>query len=459
MRLFRELGHRGGHWSILALLMLYTISVYTALGERLDILDTIRHQLVLGLVLIVLCVRVMLEHPVDLSESRPLLLGIVLLFVALLTQVPFAAFPAYAKDTFIDYTLKEAMFTFFMVVLVRSPARLRVFMFTWLFSLFWLYQESVRGLITGHLVWYNQGIQRLHGAVDLYRHPNGLSLIAVTSLPFIVYLFAVVRSKLLKLVMLGMCGMALICIVYTGSRSGYVGTIAVAIFWWAYSRQRVKMAFVGVLVAVVVVTVLPEQYRERFMSIQGEEAEGHSKDRRLEIMQDAWVIFQEHPFGVGVNSFMLVRERRFGRSQDTHNLYLQLLTHIGIQGTIVFLYFMVVLFIAFARAVKRLERLQGGLARLARVTDTDGRTRALLSRTFRDADFVAAVARGGRLYLLMLTVNGIFAHTLYLICWWFAAGLAITVSAMTGEMEAASRRVVSQRAATAAEAAALAERL
>jgi hypothetical protein len=49
----------------------------------------------------------------------------------------------------------------------------------------------------------------------------------------------------------------------------------------------------------------------------------------------------------------------------------------------------------------------------------------------------------------MLMINGIFAHTLYLICWWFAAGLAIVVSAMTGEMEAAGRKVARQRLATA----------
>lgn len=454
MRLFAELGRRGGHWGIFALLLLYTISVYAVLGERLDVLDAIRHQLLLGVLLIALCAKVAAEYPVDLAESKPLVVGIVLLFVAMLFQVPFAADPAYAKDTFVDYILKEAMFTFFMVVLIRTPGRLRVFMFTFLFSVFWIYQESVRGLISGSLVWRNQGILRLHGAVDYYGHPNGLSLIAVTCLPFIIYLFGVVRGKLMRLAMLGTAGMACVCIIFTGSRAGYVGTIAIAVFWLFYSKQRLKMALVGVAAALLVVAVMPEQYRERFASIGGEEAEGHSKDKRLEIMQDAWVIFLENPMGVGVNSFMTVRMARFGRYQDTHNLYLQALTHIGVQGTLVFLYFLAALYVAFARAVKRLERLQAALKRLVVVTDTDRRTRALLGRTVRDADYVAAVARAGRLYLIMLMINGIFAHTLYLICWWFAAGLAIVVSAMTGEMEAAGRKVARQRLATAEAAAA-----
>ncbi|MBE0564728.1 MAG: O-antigen ligase family protein [Krumholzibacteria bacterium] len=452
MRLVNELisglGRRGGHWIIFALLMLYTVSVYTVLGERLDVLDAIRHQLVIGVVLIGLCVKVAAEYPVDLSESKPLVLGIVLLFLMMLLQVPFAADQAYAKDTFIDYIVKQAMFTFFMIVLIRTPGRLRVFMFTFLFSVFWIYQESVRGLISGSLVWRNQGIMRLHGAVDYYGHPNGLSLIAVTSLPFIIYLYGVVRGRLLRMAMLGIAVLACVCIVFTGSRAGYLGTIAIAVFWWLYCRHRVRMAVVGVLAALVVVSVLPEQYRERFTSIGGEEAEGHSKDKRLEIMQDAWVIFLENPGGVGINSFMTVRMARFGRYQDTHNLYLQALTHIGIQGTLVFLYFMLALYVAFERAVKRLERLQAALKRLAVVTDTDRRTRILLARTVWDADYVAAVARAGRLYLVMLAVNGIFAHTLYLICWWFAAGLAIVVSAMTGEMEAAGRKVARQRLAT-----------
>ena len=451
-RFVRELGSRGGHWSILALFLFYTVSVYAVLGQRLDILDAIRHQLLVGVVLIALCTKVMLEHPVDLAESKPLVLGIVLLFVALAIQVPFAASPHDARDTFVDYIVKESMFTFFMVVLVRSPARLRVFMFTFLFSLFWIYQESVRGLFSGALVWRNQGIMRLHGAIDYYGHPNGLSLIAVTSLPFIVYLIPVVRSRILRLAMLGMASMAILCIIYTGSRAGYVGTIAIAVFWWFYSKQRARMAVVGVLAALVVVAATPEQYKERFASIGGEEAAGQSKQGRIQIMEDAWEIFLDNPLGVGVNSFMKVRMERFGRYQEVHNLYLQALSHIGIQGAAVFLYFMAALYMAFKRAVQRLERLQAGLKRLVAVTDTDRRTRALLGRTVLDADYVAAVARAGRLYLVMLAVNGMFAQTLYLICWWFAAGLAIVVSGMTGEMERAGRKVVRQRLTAAAAA-------
>lgn len=455
MRLIPSPGSRGGHWSVLALLLFYTISVYTALGERIEFLDAIRHQLLLGVVLIALSVMVLLEDPVDLSESKPLLLGIVLLFIVELTQVPFASDPGYAKDTFIDYTLKEAMFTFFMVTIVRSPNRLRLLMATFLFSLAWVYQESVRGLITGHLVWYNQGIQRLHGAVDLYQHPNGLSLIAVTCLPFVIYLFGAVRSVLLRLVMLGIAAMACVCIIYTGSRAGYVGTIAIAFFWWLLSRHKVRGALLGLAVGTIVISVLPKQYIGRFESIGGEEAAGHSKDKRIQIMKDAWAIWKENPFGVGINGFILVREREFGRNQDTHNLYLQLLTHIGIQGTVIFLYFMIALYVAFHRAVARLERLRGTLAGLARAPDTDRRTRRLLARTYGDARYVTAVAQAGRLYLLMLAVNGIFAHTLYLICWWMASGLAICTSAMTGRMEEAGHEVVRRRLAAreAAEAA------
>ena len=37
-------------------------------------------------------------------------------------------------------------------------------------------QEAVRGLISGSLVWGNQGIMRLHGSVPRYGHPNGREL-------------------------------------------------------------------------------------------------------------------------------------------------------------------------------------------------------------------------------------------------------------------------------------------
>ena len=416
-------------------LLAYTISVYTALGERLGFLAAIRHELVMGVVLIALSVKALMGNPIRVGQHRTLLIAIGLLFLVLASQIPFAYDPQRAWETFFDRIMKQAMFTLFLVVLVRSPRQLGWFMFAYMFSLFWVHQEAMYGLITGSLVWYNQGIHRLHGAVTLYRHPNGLSLIAVTALTFVVYLLPAMRRWYLKLALLALAVMAGLCIIYTGSRAGYVGAIAVVVFYWWFMPHKVKGTIGLVVVALLILTVLPQQYKDRFLSIGGQEKEGHSKQQRILLMTDAWEIFKENPLGVGVDCFEPVRIDRFGRGQGTHNLYLQVLTHLGIQGFIVFLFFAVYLTLAFHRMVGRLQSLRRAAAGLARGSPRNRRALAPLRQLDSDAAFMVAVAKSGRLYLLMLLVNGVFAHTLYLICWWFASGLAIVLAEIASGLE------------------------
>lgn len=435
----------------LAALLAYTISVYGALGERMDMLAAVRHELLMGVALIALSVWVIMDRPLNLGPYRNIVLAIVLLFGSMLTQIPFAYDPQIAWTTFFDRIVKQAMFTFFIVALVRSPQQMRWFVAAFMFSIFYVLQESMVGLATGSLVWRNQGIQRLHGAVTLYRHPNGLSLIAVTILPFVIHMFPVVKRKLLRLGMLAMVVMALLAVVYTGSRAGYIGTIAVLFFWWFFSKSKVKGILVGAVLAAAVLVVLPQQYKERFLSIGGEEKEGHSRDARLLLMEDAWIIFQDNPGGVGVDCFTPVRKDRFDRGQGTHNLYLQVATHLGIQGFLIFFFFAGTIGWSFHKVIGRLERLVEGAAATFRRARGQPRARPILAHVGRDAMYVAAVARACRLYLAMLIVNGVFAHTLYLICWWLLAGMAIAVLGLTDDLESILRRTRRRLAAAETE--------
>ncbi len=416
-------------------LLLYTMSVFTNLGARLDFLSAIRHEFIAGLVLTVLAAYSLASFKLDLDYHRILIIAIFSLLAIELSQVPFAVFPAKAWAMYFNYIFKLSMFALFMAAFMRTPNHLRWFIGVFLFSLFWVYQESTRGWMTGGMMWYNQGILRLHGSVPLYKHPNGLSLIAVTGVPFLLAIFPVVRSKILRLIMLGMGAMIVPIIIYTGSRAGYLGAIAMVVAWWLSSRHRGRIFVVVAIAAAITVTTLPEQYKGRFKSINGKEAAGHSRESRLLIMQDAWAIFLDHPFGVGVDCFTVVRTQRFGRVQYTHNLYLQVATHLGIQGLAVFAFFVWALFYSFHIARNRLHRLELRAASLARDKRLHRRDRTLLGRYYRDAEFTGAVARAGMLYLVMLLVNGVFNHSLYLICWWLVSGMAFASLTVTTHLE------------------------
>ncbi len=83
---------------------------------------------------------------------------------------------------------------------------------------------------------------------------------------------------------------------------------------------------------------MPQDYWERFYSIFTEQDKvGQSISLRKQIIEDAWQVFLQNPLGVGVGAFPLVRGEMFNRLQDTHNLYLEAATNLGIQGLILFL--------------------------------------------------------------------------------------------------------------------------
>ena len=405
----------------------FVVARYVQLGARRDILATLRFEFILGLVVIGLAVYQLGSLKPDLRRSKSLLILISLLFFAMIIQLPLAADPVIARTIFLDRVIKFAFLTFFMVVFIQSPRFLKWFLAAFLFSVFYITLESVEGLISGNLIWQNQGVMRLHGAVPIYMHPNSLGGVAMGAVPFVVFLFPHTGRWYLKLGLLALLVTSLVCIIYSGSRTAYVGMISF-IFWWMYqSKSKMKFLVRGLIVGALVLSVIPGEYVDRFKSIGGEEKEGHSTEKRKEILEDAVVILGENPLGVGVASFPRVRWQRFGRSQDTHNLYLEVATNLGIQGFIIFMGLVMVMMAQFRKVTQvfRAQRLR------LKILLKNGRLPMNLRRHLvaldEDLGFMIAVGKAGGAFILIRLVLGMFGMDLYEVYWWFGAGLAMVL--------------------------------
>ncbi len=340
---------------------------------------------------------------------------------------------------FNDRVFKFAILTFLMVVLVESPRNLRLFMAAFLFSIFYITLESVQGLITGGLYWENQGTMRLHGAVPIYGHPNSLGGVALGSLPFIWYYWSEYRRWFVRLGMLAFATTSTICVIYSGSRTAYVGLLAMVFWFWLNSARKGRFFVRLLVIGALVVMVIPRQYIERFQSITGEEKESHSKDARIEILKDAWTIFLEHPLGVGVSSFPAVRMQRFGRAQDTHNLYLEVATNLGVQGLVVFGFLVWSLMVTFQRADRSFRDLRAKLARRARAGNLPRDQLRVARGLDRELSFFVATAKAGGGFIFVRLALGLFGMDLYEIYWWFGAGLAIVLAGLTVRSRARCR--------------------
>ncbi len=408
----------------------FVVFRYVDGGHRMDLLATIRLEFLLGGAAIVMGILKISGQPLQIGSSRKIIIFIALLFVTMIVQLPLAGDPVVAQRVFVDRVFKFAFLTFLTAAFVESPGTLKVFIGAFLFSIYYITLESTQGLITGGLVWQNQGIMRLHGAVPLYGHPNSLGGVAMGTLPFVIFLFRPVRHWLLRLGLLATSVTSIICVVFSGSRTAYIGFFSLLFWWFFQSQKKGKFLVWGLVLAVAILPVIPKQYVGRFKSIGGHEAEGNSQGARKLILEDAIVIFMENPLGIGVASFPAVRMARFGRFQDTHNLYLEVATNLGIQGFVVFIGLIWFLMGSFRQSARSFRSQRERLIRLARTKSLPPGAMKSLRKHVQDLDFCYASAQATAGFILIRLVLGLFGMDLYEIYWWFAAGLAITLSGL-----------------------------
>lgn len=372
---------------------IYIVVWYLQLGSRINLLNVVRFEFVLGAFLSLVALFKLLGGAVSSTPLRGYIISW-LLVLGFYTLVSYDR--AQSWDIYFNRVLKFSMMALFMAAFVKTEWALKCVLLAFLFAMLKMGQEGVHGWLGGGLMWMNQGIMRLHGATMLYRHPNSFSGMAVGCLPFIYYLFPVTKLAG-KAVLLFLLASSLIIILFTGSRTGYVATILLALLFWReqIAQAWLKYTLIGCAVLFIGFSLIPEQYIGRLVSIYTlEEASGGSANARIEILSDAMEVFITHPFGVGVSAFPAVRGEMFGRYQDTHNLYLELLTNVSVVGFIVF-------FMLLYNIVKLNKFI---------ITNSENR-------------FLVAVSKAVIAFIYARLFLGAFGMDTYEIYWWFSIGL------------------------------------
>lgn len=403
----------------------FVIYWYLQGGYRFPILGTIRFEFFTGFILVIFGAHTYFLNPNKKRSGMGLWTS--LLIITLVTMVIFSYVPKISYDIFIDRVIKMALFGFFIAAFVTTPKRLSLFIGAFLLACFKMGQEGLLGVITGSLMWENQGVMRLHGSTPMYQHPNSLTGMALGTLPFIFYFYKIAPWYLRWALMILLLLMINI-IIYTGSRTGYVGFF-IGILYLCWKSQNPKRAFlVLVLISGISFPLIPSDYLERAGTIfTQKDKEGASTEARKEILADAWKIFLMNPLGVGVHAFPTVRNMYFGRTQDTHNLYLEIATNLGIQGLAIFTGFIIALLRTLARITKSLthqiewieEALSKPLPEDINIKDYQNHLHDLLIMKMASQAVFA--------FIIIRLSLGFFGMDLYEIYWWFALGTTIAI--------------------------------
>jgi putative inorganic carbon (hco3(-)) transporter len=416
------------------LFLVYVGYIYLQIGYRIPALGAMRLELVLGAILGPVAVVRFASSPV--KGGGNVLGWTIALLLAMGIMVPLSQFPGESWNVFLNRGLKFAAYGLCIAAFVTSPRTLRWFIAVFLLCFLKMGQEGFFGTLDGSMIWQEQEIPRLRGPTPSYNHPNSFSGTQLGTLPFIFYIFPLLPWYLRAVLAV----QALFCgnvILRTGSRTGYLGLIMAILTIIYQARSRVKAVLIVAAIAVIALPLVPSDYTARFTSIftdKSEAGQDTSVGQRKEILADAIKIFEDHPFGIGVGAFPLMRTKVFGRAQDTHNLYLEIATNIGVQGFLVFTGFVLILAVASRRVQKRLSEQIAALEPL--------REREEVAAHVADLRFILACARATLVFLMIRLALGGFGMDLYEIYWWFMSGLMIALIRLEAAAAAKTDRLL-----------------
>jgi probable O-glycosylation ligase (exosortase A-associated) len=220
------------------------------------------------------------------------------------------------------------IFFYAVVIYVNSFERLRTFFYVWMLIMIILAARGIAG----------KGI----GGSSFLSDENDFSLLMNIMLPFGLFLFMYERSFKRKLLYLTASVLAIISIVLSFSRGGFVGLIAVLTVVWLFSPRKILSLFIVLLLILVLYNVAGDRYWDRIHTITATN-EGTAKER-IDSWKAGWNMFLDNPLGVGGGNFPVrfseyqppdMPRGMYGRA--AHSFWFTLISETGIPGIVLFI--------------------------------------------------------------------------------------------------------------------------
>lgn len=408
---------------ILLLFCGYIVIWYLQIGARIPILASIRFEYIYAVLLSVIALFSLGKN----YFNCPLIFYGFLYYMILIIQIPISYDFETSWNVFIERVLKFTFMAAFIVCFVKSPRDMRYFAAAFILACLKMGQEGFWGKITGSMMWENQGVMRLHGTTGLYEHPNSFAGMALGTLPFVYYLWAG-SNRIIKAVFLIQIAFALNIIIFSGSRTGYVGFFILIFLFFIESKSKRTFLLYGATIFLISYLIIPQDYVKRAETIYTlEEEQGRSSETRIEILKDAWEIFSTHPLGIGVAAFPAIRRDILGRYQDTHNLYLEVATNLGIQGVLIFFLFVYKMLLLLNNLGRDVSAQVRSLKENALVKGLLDNKESEIRKHLDDLTLLHSMCRAVFSFIILRLGVGLFGSDLYEIYWWFAAGLTVAI--------------------------------
>jgi O-antigen ligase len=268
--------------------------------------------------------------------------GVLALGAVILLTIPFSFWPGGSLTLFSDIYVKIILIFALMMSTLTTPKRL--LQMTWIMMI-------ASGYIAARGVYdYARGVNliegdRLRGSIGgMFENPNDLALNLVTFMaPALLFAFKD-RVLLRRLFAFALAAVMLAAIVFTKSRSGFIGLGAMTIVVVYYMlRERPATIFAMICAGLLTLPVLPQSFWDRMSTITDAEADAEaaqtgSRSQRIQLFIQGVQVFANNPLtGVGAGQFKNYDgPEMIERWRVTHNVWLQVAADLGIFGLLTF---------------------------------------------------------------------------------------------------------------------------
>lgn len=260
---------------------------------------------------------------------------VMLAFLAwMLLTTFFAVYPTLAWPH-LEKIAKIFLMVFVTLMLMKS--RERIDLLVWVMAL----SLAFYGIKGGIFTIVHGGVYHVRGpAGSFIGGDNEMGLALVMTVPLLRYLQLTTPKPWLKLGLAAAIGLCALAAVGSQSRGALLGIGSMAVFLWLKSRRKLVTGIMAVAAAVLIVTIMPQQWFDRMGTIDNYQQDGSAMGR-INAWHMAFNLARDKPLGGGLDTFQPGMFRIYAPDpdnvHDSHSIYFEVLGEHGFFGLALFL--------------------------------------------------------------------------------------------------------------------------
>ncbi len=364
------------------------------------------------------------------AEMDPVERRLCILLGYIAITLPFVQWPGSVLHNVESY-IKSVCFFFFVVATVDTTRKLKTLLAVYTATQLWRVLEPLfMHLKSGYWGDYAslgnwEYMDRLSGAPADIINPNGLGFVIIMTLPTLHFLIK--PDTTLRRILWAATALAMsYALVLSASRSGFMAFVFLCLFAIWRTRHRVVWLTVGVIGAMIAVSLMTGLQRDRYVSIVEHDAPGGvtAEARITGVIEEFKISLKRPLFGHGLGTSAEANGRYRGVDKPSHNLYTETAEELGFVGLILVL----ALIWSFLRACWTAQQMVNA------APTTDNRLR-----------FLHSVARS---LVAVVAVDLFFSFAGYGLSepyWYFIGGLSVVTARLAAKLSPAAAQLAADR--------------